>query len=309
MKKRGWSIVIAGSAAAQPVRVVSVPGALIVVLAVVMASGLGGVIRLARFGVSLGYAKFCVYQERNENDALVNKIRFLDRFADRQKAKIGELVAFEDITRLKYGLNPISEDVRLAGVGGRPSQEELIMASLLEPSVSKADSVKENISALLRQIKIQDNTFTRMVEHVQRRHILWAQRPSVWPVRGRITSPFGFRVHPFTGTRTFHEGIDIANKVWTPVYAPADGVVRWVGRKPFYGNLVIVNHHNGIETRFAHLMRAAVDEGQPIKRGELLGYLGNTGRSTGPHLHYEVRKGNRPVNPMDYILPVDVVVD
>ena len=310
MKQTHWSLIIAGSDARSGVRTIRIPVLVVLLGVVIMIAGLGGAVRLTRFAVSYGYARFGVYQRRNENEALLNKIRFLDKFTAQQRERVTELVSFEDITRLKYGLNSISEDVRMAGVGGRPRQEELLLASLLEPSVGRADSIRENINELQRQVRLQNNTFSRMAEHVRRQHLLWDQRPSLWPVRGRITSPFGRRVHPFTGVTTFHEGLDIANKAWTPVYAPADGVVSYVGYRPYYGNLAIIEHAgSGIETRYAHLMRAAVDEGQPVRRGEMIGYLGNTGRSTGPHLHYEVRKNNQPVNPMDYILPVDVAVD
>jgi murein DD-endopeptidase MepM/ murein hydrolase activator NlpD len=112
------------------------------------------------------------------------------------------------------------------------------------------------------------------------------------------------------GGTFFHEGLDIANLRWTPIFVTADGIVNFVGYRGNYGTSVMVNHRgSGYTTVYAHLEQSAVVEGQVVKRGELIGYLGNSGRSTGPHLHYEVRKFNRFDNPMKYILPMDYIVD
>lgn len=126
--------------------------------------------------------------------------------------------------------------------------------------------------------------------------------PSIWPSEGHISSTFGYRVSPFTGQSILHAGIDIANRIGTPIVAPAKGTVTFSGRQGAYGNCIIINHGNAITTRYAHMQRSVVKEGQVVNRGELIGYVGNTGRSTGPHLHYEVRVGGVPVNPMRYIL-------
>ena len=126
--------------------------------------------------------------------------------------------------------------------------------------------------------------------------------PSIWPTRGRITSPFGYRSSPTTGRRTLHKGLDIANKIGTPVIAPARGTVTFAGWDKAYGKSIIISHGNNIVTRYAHLNDIKVKQGQTVQRSEVIGALGNTGRSTGPHLHYEVMIGGVPVNPMRYIL-------
>ncbi len=131
---------------------------------------------------------------------------------------------------------------------------------------------------------------------------LWASTPSIWPSQGWISSDFGYRTSPFTGKREFHKGLDISAPQGTPIYAPAKGVVNFAGRDGGYGLAVTVNHGSGITTRFAHLHSMAVKNGQKVTRGQLIAYVGNTGRSTGPHLHYEVRLNGVPVNPMRYIL-------
>lgn len=126
--------------------------------------------------------------------------------------------------------------------------------------------------------------------------------PSIWPAEGHLTSGFGYRVSPFTGQSKLHAGIDISNRVGTPVAAPAKGTVTFVGWQGAYGNCVIINHGNSITTRYAHLQKVLAKEGQTVNRGDIIATLGNSGRSTGPHLHYEVRIGGVPVNPMRYIL-------
>lgn len=119
----------------------------------------------------------------------------------------------------------------------------------------------------------------------------------------RLTSSFGMRTHPVLGKRMRHNGIDIPASTGTPIYAPADGVVGRAQRLGGYGNYAEISHGNGIETRFGHMSRIAVFPGQRIKQGQIVGYVGSTGRSTGPHLHYEVRIAGTPVNPIPFVQP------
>ncbi len=126
--------------------------------------------------------------------------------------------------------------------------------------------------------------------------------PSIWPVRGWLSSGFGVRNDPFNKTKKFHEGLDIANNPGLPIKATANGVVTFAGVNGGYGNVVMINHLNDIQTRYAHLQRFIVKLGQRVKKGQIIGYLGNSGRSSGPHLHYEVRKNGIPVNPKLYII-------
>lgn len=131
---------------------------------------------------------------------------------------------------------------------------------------------------------------------------LLAATPSIWPVTGFVSSSFGKRNSPFGRGPQFHKGLDISNRQGTPVIAPAEGTVTMAGPDGAYGNSVEIEHGGGIVTKYAHLQRATVKPGQWVKRGETLGYVGMTGRTTGPHLHYEVHLNGVPVNPMRYIL-------
>jgi len=132
--------------------------------------------------------------------------------------------------------------------------------------------------------------------------VLLASTPSVWPVRGYLSAGFGNRNDPFTGQKDFHPGIDISTPLGTRVLAPADGVVISCGEKGGYGNAIIVDHGYDIVTRYAHLSRFNVKPGQRIHRGDVIGFVGNTGRSTAPHLHYEVWVRDQAQNPIHYIL-------
>jgi murein DD-endopeptidase MepM/ murein hydrolase activator NlpD len=126
--------------------------------------------------------------------------------------------------------------------------------------------------------------------------------PSIWPVRGWLSSEFGPRTDPFTNETRFHEGIDIANNEGLPIKASGAGVVTFAGEQGGYGHVVIISHGYDLESRYAHLQRYSVKKGDKIKKGDIIAFLGNSGRSSGPHLHYEVRKYGIPVNPRVYIL-------
>lgn len=126
--------------------------------------------------------------------------------------------------------------------------------------------------------------------------------PSIWPVTGFVSSSFGRRNSPFGSGGQFHKGLDISNRIGTPIVAPAEGTVIMSGPDGAYGNSVEIEHGGGIVTKYAHLQKSLVKPGQWLKRGETLGYVGMSGRTTGPHLHYEVRLNGVPVNPMRYIL-------
>lgn len=125
--------------------------------------------------------------------------------------------------------------------------------------------------------------------------------PSIWPTSGRITSSYGYRLSPFGYSRQFHSGIDIGTKRGTPIYSTADGTVKFAGYQSGYGYVIHVSHGYGYTTVYAHMSKLAARAGQSVKRGDVIGYVGSSGRSTGPHLHYEVRVNGNTVNPWPYM--------
>ncbi|WP_243545994.1 M23 family metallopeptidase [Pseudodesulfovibrio tunisiensis] len=154
-----------------------------------------------------------------------------------------------------------------------------------------------NVEARLEEVRQQE-----IVHTLRNNQNILESTPSIWPTSGWVTSGFAWRTSPFTGKREFHKGIDISAPRGTPIYAPARGTVSFAGRDGSYGMSIRMKHNPSLSTRFAHLHRIAVTPGKIVTRGELIGYVGNTGRSTGPHLHYEVRLNGVPVNPKRYIL-------
>lgn len=148
----------------------------------------------------------------------------------------------------------------------------------------------------------QEQSLQELQAYFQDQKSLLASTPSIWPARGWVTSDFGQRLDPYTAERVMHQGLDIAAPHGKEVFAPSDGTVVFAGLEGGYGNVIVIDHGYGIKTRYGHLSRLMVKAGDHIKRGSLIAAVGNTGRSTGPHLHYEVRVNGIPQNPRKFIL-------
>jgi murein DD-endopeptidase MepM/ murein hydrolase activator NlpD len=146
--------------------------------------------------------------------------------------------------------------------------------------------------------------FERQLNQLEELFATLASRPSGWPVRGEITDRFGLRASPFGSGHETHGGLDIAAPYGAAIEATADGVVTFAGAQAGYGNVVVIDHGYGVTTRYGHMSRIEVEAGELVRRGAQVGTVGSTGRSTGPHCHYEVRLNDRPVNPINY-LPAD----
>ncbi|MDD5673726.1 MAG: M23 family metallopeptidase [Chitinivibrionales bacterium] len=310
MAKRGWALLFVNQNPRGGLRHLSVSSLALTLMLAVMLGGGFGLARAIYFFATYGYARLGVYAEHKKNHDLLVSVRFLEKLSSQQQNKINELVNFEDQIRLKFGMTHLDQDIRRAGIGGRPNLGELVRLSLEDPVVVHLDSIKTNLNTLLRQSQMEDSTVSQVESHVSLKIGQWQQSPSLTPVHGRITSPFGIRVHPFTGEPLLHEGVDIANNIGTPVFAPADGIISYVGEEGYFGKLVIIQHpRSGYKTMYGHLEKAKVSFGQQIKRGALIGYLGNSGRTTGPHLHYQISRWDKLVNPLNCILPEDVIID
>jgi murein DD-endopeptidase MepM/ murein hydrolase activator NlpD len=175
--------------------------------------------------------------------------------------------------------------------GGPPAP----LSSFPESQVARLD--KLSVEALRQEKGLQEVT-----AYFEDQRSLLASVPSVWPARGWVTSDFGQRLDPYTADRVMHTGLDIAAEQGRAVYSSSDGAVVFAGAEGAYGNVVVVDHGFGVNTRYAHLGEMVVKAGERVKRGQLLGSVGNTGRATGPHLHYEVRVNGLPQNPRKFIL-------
>jgi murein DD-endopeptidase MepM/ murein hydrolase activator NlpD len=167
--------------------------------------------------------------------------------------------------------------------------------------VASLPSPEDTFGMLRVVLQGLENRLDYVRNSLERRQELAAATPSIWPAHGWLSGAFGGRRDPFTGQRGFHQGIDISTDRGQPVYATADGTVASAGRAGEYGNLVVLSHAFGLSTRYGHLSRFNVGVGQTIKRGDIIGYVGSTGRSTGSHLHYEILVNGRLINPLQLL--------
>ena len=168
-------------------------------------------------------------------------------------------------------------------------------------NIDTSDNGSIDMETLKNQIKLTMESVGEIKDYLSQQRDLYVATPKGWPVTGRISSPYGYRVHPQTGMRDFHSGMDIASDPGASVKATADGIVSFAGWSGGSGNLVALEHGLGFSTYYAHNKLVVVKVGQKVKRGDILSYVGSTGNSTGPHLHYEVWKEGRSLNPVTFI--------
>ena len=182
----------------------------------------------------------------------------------------------------------------MGGARNADAQALLTAAAIRSPE-DTFGVLKDLLGNLERRLSVVRVDVTRHTE-------LANATPSIWPTLGWLTSGFGRRTDPFTGGPDVHAGLDIAADRGHPVYATANGVVQGAGWSGDYGNMVIITHESGLTTRYAHLSRMAVTAGTTVKRGDVVGFVGSTGRSTSPHLHYEVLANGRQLNPLQLLI-------
>jgi murein DD-endopeptidase MepM/ murein hydrolase activator NlpD len=209
--------------------------------------------------------------------------------------------------RLLANLEPIDPQVHAVGIGGpRPTDDPVDTPS---PLLERAAAVRVDLSALIRRANLLTKSYKEAADSLATQTERLSATPSIMPTKGWLTSAFArMRVHPILHETRAHEGIDLVAPAGSPIEAPAKGKIVFAGWEAGYGNLVTIDHGFGVVTRFAHASRLLVKVGQTVKRGDRIALVGNTGLSTGPHLHYEVHVNGRPVDPRKFILP-DVVTD
>lgn len=255
-----------------------------------------------------------LWNHYTESSHLSQKLTEAERTVEEQSGQLLSMVnklteVASDLTRvqqfdakLRLMMNMEKDPAEVGGRGG--SRVEDFSNSYLP--LHRQELAARKMQAFLRQL--QDDV---RLEEVRQQDLLRTMRanrdtllalPSIWPVEGFVSSRFGGRASPFGGRGEFHKGLDINNRIGTPIIAPARGTVSLAAQDGAYGNSVEIDHGSGIITKYAHMQRYLVKQGQWVKRGEIIGYIGMTGRTTGPHLHYEVRLNGMPVNPLRYIL-------
>jgi murein DD-endopeptidase MepM/ murein hydrolase activator NlpD len=201
------------------------------------------------------------------------------------------------------------KEVGSGGDSGGAQVENVISDIELQPAktpIQEPKPVKRDILKTAEKVSMEAKGIERALRfvesHINEQKAKLASTPALWPTRGYLTDAFGMRTHPITGKRHFHNGLDIATQYGNKVIAPADGFVLVTEYTHILGNLIHIDHSFGFATRYGHLSSFAVKEGDRVKRGQVIGYVGSTGRSTAPHLHYEVIYMGKNQNPMNYII-------
>jgi murein DD-endopeptidase MepM/ murein hydrolase activator NlpD len=242
-----------------------------------------------------------------ENELLRGEIAGLSGKVSGFEQEMAEHIVFEEQLRIMADLEPMDEGVWGVGVGGPELGAGAQVGGLQGRRLQALDM---DVDRLLRQLKLQRHSFEEILQRLQDKSAELNCIPSIRPVDlGYISSGFGKRRDPFTGRISRHEGVDFSARKGSNVYATADGKVRKAGYDRGYGYTIEIDHGNGIITKYAHNQKLLVRRGQTVSRGDVIAYLGDSGRSTAPHLHYEVRVNGAAQNPLKFILPSDIVVD
>ncbi len=188
--------------------------------------------------------------------------------------------------------------------GGPSLQESQFLQKITNnPETVSIIEYSNHLNLLKKQLEEQINSYNEIVNNINYQKDLYRNTPMIWPCYGRLTSPFGNRIHPIYKVPDFHSGLDIANSPGTPIVVTADGVVKFAGWQNSYGQVIVVEHKYGFKTVYGHLSAIKVRQGQKVSRGNVIGLMGETGTSTGPHLHYEVWKDGNIQNPIRYVDP------
>lgn len=235
------------------------------------------------------------YKEKHDmvNSEMAMMTKMMDILADRD----------ESIYRAITGADSLPKSVRKPGIGGSKQYRELLESDLDASKVIIDNLAK--IEQLKRQMYVQTKSYDEIIALAKRKEEMLASIPAIQPVSNkelkRLASGFGMRIHPIYKVKKMHTGVDFSAPIGTPIYATGDGKIKMT-KKTYkgYGRQVEIDHGFGFVTKYAHMKKWIVKKGQKVKRGELIGYVGNSGSSTAPHLHYEVIKNGKKVNPIHY---------
>ncbi|MBO8155610.1 MAG: peptidoglycan DD-metalloendopeptidase family protein [Bacillaceae bacterium] len=249
-------------------------------------------------------------QMKEKVDQQREEIAYYEQEASRIEEKLIHLDQLErELTEMISSLNPDHiESVQDSGpMGGLDipfqqgtGQNEIVQLSY---QTEKDRSLTVQYSELEEQLPDFIKRYEKALENIEKINEKLKSVPTFWPTDAtRITSTFGKRSDPFTGREAVHTGIDLAGPWGTPIYAAADGTVIFSGRDGGYGNSIVINHNSTYQTRYGHMSRLAVNEGDKVKKGDVIGYMGSTGRSTGSHLHYEIIKNGNMIDPYPYMM-------
>jgi murein DD-endopeptidase MepM/ murein hydrolase activator NlpD len=306
MSKPRWTIVVVpqGSSATKIIEVSQTALKLVVSLAV---AGAMLVLLLGYATVRRSLNLVRTDRVERENQALAADLEQMQGRLTTLNLTISALEQQDSKLRLLANLDPIDPQVYAAGIGGPRMVDPFAPAP--DALQQRAGEVRISLNALIRRAHLLQSSFREAADSLTMHAERLAATPSIMPTSGWLSSAFSrMRNHPILHEARPHEGIDVTAPMGAPIEAPANGTVIDTGWEAGYGNMVVIDHGYGIVTKFAHISRILVKKGDRVNRGELIAQVGNTGLSTGPHLHYEVHVNGRPVDPRRYILP-GVVTD
>lgn len=244
---------------------------------------------------------------RGENERLRGELARFREETGLLRSRMDVGFELQNRARLIASLDPIPEDVWRVGVGG----PEPVLGRLENAfSDTLFRDIDSDLERMIRQSELQMESYREIISILEKEREVRMSTPSIRPLRsGFLSSRYGRRMDPFRGEIVHHPGVDYRARTGTPVMATADGAVRQAGRNGGYGLMIELAHGNGFKTRYAHLSKILVQRGQKVKRGEVVGLVGNTGHSTGSHLHYEVLHRGVHRDPLQYVMPEGVCLD
>lgn len=289
MQKRFYILFVARGDDGQ-LRKISIPVHYLYVFVIGAAIGF-----LSLTGIASSYTRMLLKvsqfnQLRTEKDQLKNNYSRLEQVAKERDLQVASLGSIASEVSALYGLK---QQPTLVTASSEKIQDEEVSSSLDQLHALRTSALTGATMVGLTMGLTRNATTADWIKA--------NSAPNLWPVEGQVTGSFGERIDPFNGEGAFHSGVDIGSSFGHPIVAPADGVVTMTDTMGGYGKTIMISHGNGISTRYGHLSGFAVTAGQHVQRGEVIGYVGESGRSTGPHLHYEVRINDTPVNPYKYL--------
>lgn len=235
-----------------------------------------------------------------ENEILRDRLFTISNEIDSMVTKLKLIEDWEDKIRSEENFKSINKEIREMGVGGLPKIDSTFI--YLNDELNLEYNLTLNkFTHLKSKIDFDFESHAKLLEQVNLKEQLYLSTPSIYPAYGRISDPYGWRIHPITGKRSFHYGLDFGNINGSPIYATADGVVQKVSKHKYLGKFLTLSHNFGYQTKYGHLHKILVKEGETVKRGQIIAEMGNSGRSTGSHLHYEVLRYGKHRNPYDYL--------
>ncbi len=241
-------------------------------------------------------------QLRREIETMKYQYDILDNKLNQVNVVLSDMQNRDDnIYRVIFEADPIPSEIRNAGFGGVDRYKALEGFN----SSNVIVNVTKKLDKISKKMYIQSKSFDDVVKLANNKSVMLASIPAIQPINKKnlksVASGFGYRTHPIYKTMHLHSGMDFSAPIGTPIYATGDGVVESADNlAQGYGNHVVINHNFGYKTLYGHMSRYAVRRGQKVKRGDVIGYVGNTGMSTGPHLHYEVIKNDVKINPINF---------